>query len=152
MRPVPADCEEVVAHHVHHAYTRNGHLEEVGTHVGHGSYEQASVAATLDGEEVFFGPALFDHVFRCRDEVVEDIDLLCLGARFVPFLAIFAASAEVCLRIDASVLKPEKPVGGESGIEGDVETAVAIQIDGVFAVALQSLLIGDEHRDLCAVG
>ena len=70
----------------------------------------------------------------------------------MPFLAIFRAAAQVGLGVDAAVFKPYEAVGREGGGKRDVEAAVAIEVDGIFAVALDSFLVGEEHRYFRAVG
>ena len=60
--PVPTDGEQVIAHHVHNAYTGNGHLEQVGAKVHCSAHEQSAVGAALDCEVVGRCPAFLDHV------------------------------------------------------------------------------------------
>ncbi len=40
----------MVAHHIHYAHLRYGHLEELGAQVDSGTYKKTAVAATVDGD------------------------------------------------------------------------------------------------------
>ena len=142
----------MVAHHVHHAHAGYGHFEQVGAHVHACSHEQAAVAAAFDGHELGGGEAFGDEVFGGGDEVVEHVELVHFCAGLVPGVAVFVASAEVGLGVDAAVFEPEDAVGVEAGVERYAESAVAVEVDGVFAVALDAFFVGDEHGYLGAVG
>ncbi len=70
----------------------------------------------------------------------------------MPGLAILRAAAQVGLGIYHAVLEHEEAVGRERGGQRAVEASVAVEIDGILAVALSAFLVGQEHRYLCAVG
>ena len=69
----------------------------------------------------------------------------------MPFLSVFRAAAQVGLGVDHAVFEEEEAVGREAGSQRDVEASVAIEIDGILAVALKAFLVGEEHGDFCAV-
>ena len=121
----------MVAHHIHDSHAGDGHLEEVGTHVGDRTYEETAVAATLDDEMLGRGPAFGDHILGGRDEIVEDIEFFHLGSGLMPGFAIFGTAAEVGLSVDTTVVKPYETIGRERGIERDVETAISVEVDRI---------------------
>ena len=116
----------MIAHHVHHADARYGHLGDVGAQIDRGSHQEATVAAALESDIVGRCIALFREVFGRGDEIVEDIELVELRAGLVPLLAVFGTAAQIGLGIDSSVLEPEHTVRAETGSEGHIETPVAI--------------------------
>ena len=69
----------------------------------------------------------------------------------MPRFAILAATSKSHLCVDASLLEERDAIAGETGAQRDVEASVAIEVDGVLAIALQSLLIGQEHGNARAV-
>ena len=150
-RPVAADGELVVAEHIHNAHLRDGHRKEVGTLVHDCADEQAAVGTALQGQLLLARIFLVDEVFRRRDAVVEYVLLLHLGTGLVPFLAVFAAAAQVHDSQHAALLQPGDPRRAETRGERDVEAAVPVEQRRVVAVHLDALLVGDEHRDLGAV-
>ena len=97
------------------------------------------------------GVLVGDQPLGRRDEVVEHVLLVQLGAGLVPLLAILAAAAQVGHGEHAAHLHPHQVRHAERGRQRDVEPAVAEQIGRGLAVALQPLLVADEHRDLRAV-
>ncbi len=76
--PVPADGEEVIAKHVHHADLRNGHAKEVGTLVDDSADEQTAIGATIQCQVFRRGVAIIDKVFGAGDAVVE-VDMVIMG-------------------------------------------------------------------------
>ncbi len=47
-RPVPADGEKMISHHIHNTHAGDGYAEKLGTHVGDSPDQQTSVASTFD--------------------------------------------------------------------------------------------------------
>jgi len=149
--PAFADGKLVVAEHVHDAYGREGHGEEVGA-LGHaGAYEEAAVATAGDGEFFFVSVALLDEVLAGGDEVVEDVLFFEQHTGLMPFFAVFAAAAEVGHGKDAAIFEQYQAGSAEAGREADVEAAVAVQVGGVGAVELKALAVYDEHTDFSTV-
>jgi hypothetical protein len=72
-------------------------------------------------------------------------------ARLVPFLAVFAAAAQVGRGIDAAHLQPGQAAGGKRGHQGDVKAAVAIEQGRIPSVQGHVPVVGEEHGDLRAV-
>ena len=113
--------------------------------------EQSAVAAPEDRQALGVGVLLADQVLGSRDEIVEDILLLELGAGLVPFLAVFTAAAQVGDGVGAAHLQPRLNRGAESRRQRDVEAAVAVQHHRLVAVARRILAADDEHGHARAV-
>ena len=77
--------------------------------------------------------------------------LLHLCSRQMPCLAILRTSTQIRLCINAASLQERNAAAGKSGRQRDVEATVAIEINGILAVAFQAFLIGEEHRNTGAV-
>src|SRR3546814_18174058 len=66
-------------------------------------------------------------MLRRGQEVVEAVLLVGEAAAVVPFLAVFAAAADVRDREHPALFDPRQPRGRESGGDGDVEPAIAVE-------------------------
>ena len=141
----------MVAQHVHDTDLRDGHAEQVGPLRHAGADEQSAVGAAHDGQLLLRRVSLSDEMFGSADEVVEHVLLLHLRTCQMPFLAILAAPSQIHLGVDASALEEGDAHGRERRRQRDVEASVAIEVDGIAAVALQSFLVGDEHGNAGAV-
>ena len=139
------------AEHIHYAHLRYGNGIQFRTLRHAGAHQQAAVGAAHDGQVRGTCISLLNQPFGCRDEVVEHILLVHLGARQVPGLAVLAATAEVHLCVYAAPLEEGYACGGESRRQGDVESAVSVQVHGVLPVQFQSFTVGQEHRYAGAV-
>ena len=103
--PVPADCELVVAEHIHYAHLRYGNGIQFRTLRHAGAHQQAAVGAAHDGQVRGTCISLLYQPLGSRYEVVEHILLVHLGARQVPGLAVLAATAEIHLCVYAAPLE-----------------------------------------------
>src|SRR3546814_16925723 len=66
-------------------------------------------------------------MLRRGQEVVEAVLLVGEAAAVVPFLAVLAAAADVRDRKHPALFDPRQPRGRESGGDGDVEPAIAVE-------------------------
>src|SRR5437762_14279649 len=64
----------------------------------------------------------------------------------MPLLAVLAAAAHVCRRVNHALFKQSNARRAESRTVGDVEAAVTVQDRRIVAGEFESLLVGDEHR------
>src|SRR5262249_35331403 len=96
-------------------------------------------------------PLLADQVLSRGDEVVEDVLLVRLGAGLVPVLAVLAAAAQVCHRVDTAQLQPADQPDRKARSLRDVKAAIPVEQRRVITAELHPLARGDEHRPLRAV-
>src|SRR3954470_2542026 len=69
----------------------------------------------------------------------------------MPRLAVFTAAAEIGNGEHATVLQKTEPSGRETGRQTNIEPAVTVKNCRVVAIALNSLLRCQKHRDRSAV-
>src|SRR3546814_4102856 len=84
-------------------------------------------------------------MLRRGQEVVEAVLLVGEAAAVVPFLAVFAAAADVRDRKHPALFDPRQPRGRESGGDGDVEPAIAVE-DRRLRPGGQLLAADHDHR------
>ena len=110
-----------------------------------GKLKNTAVATALDNELFRISPAFLDEIFSSGDEVVEHVELVHLGSGLMPFLAVFATTAQIGFSIDTAVLEPQHAVGRETGVERNIEASVAVEINGIVTVTLESLAVSQRH-------
>ncbi len=150
-RPRPAAGELGKAEHVHDAHGRQRRAEQFRPLSHARADEQAAVAAARDGELAGLGVMIRDQPLRRGDEIVEHVLFFQYRAGLVPLLAVFAAAAQVRLRIDAAHFHPDQCVHGKARRQANVESAVSIKQRRVPAVEFQPFLVREEHRHARAV-
>src|SRR5690606_581284 len=125
--PSETSSELLEAQHVQHAHGGEGHSAEVGALCDHGTYQEATVTTTLNGQMRLVGPLLGHKVFRSSNEVVVHILFLFLHAGLVPLFAVFATAAQVRHGEYTALLQQDHPAGAEARRKADVESAVCIE-------------------------
>src|SRR5699024_10681724 len=116
-----------------------------------GAHQQAAVAATHDAEVLAVGPAGLFQRFGGGVEVVENVLLAGLHAAAVPGFAVFVAAADVGVGEHATTFQPGQVGTDETRLDGNVETAVAVQDGRAFAVGRGALHVQHRDRNLRAV-
>lgn len=107
--------------------------------------EEPAVRSAADGELGRKGVALFDQELGRAGKVVEDVLFVGELAGLVPLFAVLTAAAQTRHRVNAAHLHPHDRRHPEPRRQGDVETAIAIQVRRVLAVELDALFRGDKR-------
>ena len=149
--PARPGGEGVVAQHVEHPHRRQGDPHQIRPLGHHGPHQQTAVGATSDRQPIGAGVALGLEVLGRRDEIVEHVLLVLLGARQVPGLAVLAAPAQVGHRIDAPQIQPVGYRHAEARGQAHVEAAIAVEDGRVAAIEFQPLAVADDERHPGAV-
>src|SRR4030095_2710022 len=113
--------------------------------------KKSAVAPAADREFRLRSIFVVDQVLRRGDEIVEHVLLGVEHSGFVPFLAVLAAAAQVRDRENSSHLHPNQTRWSKARRLGNVESAVAVEVGRILAVALDSLFVGEEHRHARAI-
>ncbi len=142
---------EFDAEHVVEADVGDDGASEGGVLGEEGAHEEPAVAAAFDGEFIGSGVAFGDEVLGAGGEVVEDILFSGEIACEVPFLAEFAAAADVSDGVDAAAVEPETVFEIERGAHAVAVAAVGVEEGRVGAVEFGAFAAEDGDGDAGAV-
>ena len=131
---------------------------EVGSLVGAGCYEEASVRAALHDECFVAGEAAGMKVLGSTNKIIEAILLFFFDASLVPLLTEFSSATNVRQSEDSVHVVQENQAGNtEVGRHGDAEATVAVEecwcrlLDLAIDVWKQALFPHDEHGNFGSV-
>src|ERR1700724_86733 len=97
------------------------------------------------------GIFLCNERFCRRDKIVEYVLFTFFGTSLVPIFAILATAAQIWLSQDASFFHPGKVRIGITRLQGDIESAVPGQQNGVGNIQLSPFMVHDKHWHLSTV-
>src|SRR5579872_4072742 len=124
----------MVSQHVEHTNSRQSRSKQIRPLRQDRADEQAAVAAAVYRQPGTARVVLVDEVFGSPDKIVEDILLVGQRPGSVPRLPVFPTTSEICLGVHTTHLEPRQHRRPESRCEGYVESAIAIQQDGLISI------------------
>src|ERR1700733_731454 len=128
---------EFDAQHVVDADFGDDGAEQVRTLGKSSAHQQASVATPENRKMRGRGVFLVDQKLSAGKEVVEDILLVREIAGFVPFFAVFGATAEVCVDVDAALIEPNTREGTQEK-RFLIDAVAAISVEQSWIVVVEA--------------
>jgi len=111
------------------------------------SHQQAAITAAFDGEPRSIGVTGLNEVFGASGEIVKYVLLPSEHAREVPIVTVLGAAAQIGLRENATLVKPNADVDVVHRADADPKTAIPGEESGILSVELRATSPNDVDRD-----